>query len=290
MSKHKTRVGGRFNTVTSCISTTMVLLLLGVVVFFTLVARNFSNAVRENFIVEVLLHDSISDAERTSLQHYLSAQPYARSVNYLSKEEGTRLMEEALADSVVEFEGYSPVPAEFEVYLNADYTHPDSITRFEPLLRERAYVLDVIYPRDMMDTVNEALPLISLVLLGLAILLTLISISLINNTMRMSVYARRQTIHSMKLVGAKWSFIRRPYLWRALLMGIVAAGIACALLMAGIYWLWGLHAYISTLVTPQVVTLTLGTVVVCGLSLTLLCAYVSVTRFLRMSEAQMMMK
>lgn len=290
MSKHKTRVGGRFNTVTSCISTTMVLLLLGVVVFFTLVARNFSTAVRENFIVEVLLHDSIPDAERANLQRYLSTQPYAHKVNYLSKEEGTRLMEEALADSVVEFEGFSPVPAEFEVYLNADYTHPDSIARFEPVLRERAFVTDVIYPRDMMDTINEILPILSLVLLSLAVLLALISISLINNTIRMSVYARRQTIHSMKLVGAKWSFIRRPYLWRALLMGLIAAGLASGLLMLGIWQLWQLHTYISTLVTPQVVSITLGTVVACGILLTFLCAYVSVTRFLRMSEAEMLMK
>ena len=118
----------------------------------------------------------------------------------------------------------------------------------------------------------------------------LISISLINNTIRMSVYARRQIIHSMKLVGAKWSFIRRPYLWRALLMGLIAAGIASGLLMLGIWQLWQLHTYISTLVTPQVVSITLGTVVACGILLTFLCAYVSVTRFLRMSEAEMLMK
>ena len=290
MGKHRKRIGGRFNTVTSCISVAMLLLLLGIVVFFTLVARNFSTDVRENFMVEVLLNDSIFETQRANMHKFLTQQPFAHKVNYLSKEEGTRLMEEALADSVADFQGYSPIPAEFEVYLNAAYSNPDSLAHIETQLKGQENVMDVIYPRDIMDTLNTALPIINLVLLALAVLLTLISISLINNTMRMSVYARRQTIHSMKLVGAKWSFIRRPYMWRALAIGLIAAIIDCGLLMAGIWWLWQLHTYISTLVTPFVVTCTLSSVVGCGMLLTLLCAYFSVNRFLRMSEGEMLTK
>jgi len=290
MSKKRQRTGGRFNTVTSCISTTMVLILLGIVVFFTVVAHNFSRSVRENFVVEVLLNDNIPNGELLRLQDELRRAPYARHVAYLSKEKGTQEMAEALQGGPAEFQGFNPIPAEFEVYLNADYARQDSIARFEPVLRKNPYVMDVVYPQDAMENVNYVLPLAGLVLLGLAVLLIVISFALINNTIRMSIYARRHTIQTMKLVGAKWSFIRRPFLARALGVGFVAALLAGGVLGAGIVFLLQLDNVISGLITPLVITLTLGSVFAFGLLLTLGCAFVSVNRFLRMSGSEVAVK
>ena len=290
MAKKRKSIGGRFNTVTSCISMTLVLLLLGTVVFCTLVAHDFSTKMKENFMVEVLLSDDIPNRDLIALQNELRAKPYARLVGYLSKEKGTKEMAEALQNGPVEFDGFNPIPAEFEIYLKADYANLDSLKRYEPELRKNPYVVDVVYPRDAMKSAGYYLPLLGLVMIIVAGLLLIISFALINNTIRMSVYARRMTIHSMKLAGAKWSFIRRPFVLRAMGTGLVAAIIAGGLLSLGIWQLRQLDNVISTLVSPLTIAITLAVVLCCGLLLTMCCSWLSVNRFLRMKGDDVMTK
>lgn len=290
MTKRRKRNGGGFSTLTSCISTTMVLILLGTVVFFVTVGHNFSRSLRENFTVEVLLDDSIGNRDLVQLQKELRTKPYVRNVHYISKERGTREMAKALESGPDEFLGYSPIPAEFELFLKAEYANLDSLKLYEPDLRRHKGVTDIIYPKDAMNFVNYIIPLTGTVMLTVALLLTFVSFSLINNTIRMSVYARRFTIHTMKLVGAKWNFIRRPFMIRAFWIGFTAALIADGLIAGGIYALLQLDVYVSTLITPAVMGITLGSVVVCGLFLTLLCAFFSVNRHLRMSASDVYLK
>ena len=171
MSNKKKKHAGTLNTVTTCISTTMVLLLLGVVVFFVSVAYNFSRSVRENFAVEVLLDDSIRSNELADLKAYLAAQPYTRTVTYISKEEGTRMLLEDLDGRPEDFLGGSPIPAEYEVMLKAPYACPDSLALFMPALTQKPYVRDVIYPIDLLAGFDQVLRTGSLVLLSIAALL-----------------------------------------------------------------------------------------------------------------------
>lgn len=290
MTNFKRRTGGRFNTITSCISTTLVLLLLGIVVLLTLLAHGFSQTLRENFMVEVLMDDNTPHSELLRMQAELRNAPYARHVAFLSKERGAEEMSKVLETDSIEFQGFNPIPAEFEVYLRAEYACKDSIARFEPELRRNAYVTDVVYPQNAIDTINAALPIVGTVLIALAILLALISFALINNTVRMSIYARRESIHTMKLTGAKWSFIRRPFLLRALGIGLIAALTAGGLLATGMYFLWKLDFFLSHLLTPLVVITTLGTVFAGGLMITLGCSFFSVNRFLRLSEEEVFTK
>ena len=215
-------------------------------------------------------------------------------MDYISKERGTREMNEALQDDMVDFVGESPIPAEFEVYLKADYACPDSLARYEKEMRKLPGVIDVNYPRDVMESLDRTIPAVGLVLLVVAALLALVSFSLINNTVRMSVYARRYSIQTMKLVGASWGFIRRPFIWQAFRIGLVAALVAGALLGGALYYLQfeaGLgDIYLNQLVTPWVWAATLGTVVVCGICLTMCCAYVSVNRYLHMNNRMIYLK
>lgn len=283
MARKRRRSSGRFNTVTSCISTTLVLILLGTVVFFVTMADNLGRTLRENFTVEVLLDDSIPNREAVALQRMLRGQPYVRRVSYTSKERATREQAEALETDPDEFLGYSPIPASFELHLKADYANPDSLARYTPALRANPHVTDVIYPQDLVEAVNDNIRRVSLVLLGIAVLLGFVSFALINNTMLLSVYARRFTIHSMKLVGAKWSFIRRPFMWRAFWIGFIAALVSDGLLFGTMQALMEWDTGIRQLITPLVMGATLGSVLACGLLLTLACAFFSVNRYLRMS-------
>lgn len=290
MAKKKKRCSGRFDTITSCISIALVLVLLGAVVFSVTFADALSRNMRENIPVEVLLDDSIPQSETVRLEATLRQQPYVKTVHYISKAKATAEMAEALDGSPADFLGTSPIPAEFELYLNADYANSDSLALYMPLIKQRSYVTDVVYPKDTLGDMDYALAIGSLILLGMAILMAFVSFSLINNAMRMSVYARRYTIHSMKLVGAKWSFIRRPFMWRAFCIGLVAAVLADVALSGGIYALIRLDVYVSELISPLVIGATLGSVLVCGLILTLLCAFFSVNKHLRMSGNEVFLK
>lgn len=280
----KRRTRGHFGAITTCISTTLVLVLLGIVVLFVSVGDNYSRQLREGFTVEVMLNDSIQPVQQSTTLAALRKAPYAREVNYISKEQGMREMNDVMGGDLGTFDGTSPVPTEFEVFLNYDYANADSLARYEKAMLALPGVSEVNYPRDIMQSLDRTIPAIGLGLLIVAGLLALVSFSLINNIIRMSVYARRYSIHTMKLVGASWSFIRRPFIVQALRIGIVAAIIACGLLGGMIYYLQfeagAGDIYINQLITPEVWIYTLGVIVVCGICLTAWSAYLSVNHHL----------
>lgn len=268
----------------------MVLVLLGTVVFFVSVADNVGRTMKENFSIQVLLSDSISNKETQDMQKYLGKLKPVRTVSYTSKEQATKEQAEVLGSDPEEFLGNSPYPASFELLLRADYANNDSLKKYMKEVSERQYVTDVIYPQDLMDAVNRNLQTASAVLLGIAALLGLVSLTLINNTMRFSAYANRYTIYTMKLIGARWSFIRRPYLLQALWIGLVASILADGALLAAMHALVSWDEGIRDLLTPEVLALSLGTVPVVGITLTLICAFFSVNRFLRMRSNKLFLQ
>ena len=290
MAKKKRRNGGRFSTITSCISTSMVLILLGSVVFFVTMADNLSRKVREELPVAVLLEDNIPAKELETLEKELKAKPYVQSLSYISKEQGAKETLEGMGVEQNDFLEANPILAEIELLLKADYTNKDSIAVIAPLLKDRKYVAEVIYPIEEIDRINHVIPIVGTVFLGIAVLLGFVSFALINNTIRMNVYARRFSIHTMKLIGAKWSFIRRPFMMQAFWIGFASALIATGVIGGGIYSMMHLDGYLAQLVTPEVLTYTVGSIFVCGLFLTQLCAYFSVNRFLHLSANDIFLK
>jgi cell division transport system permease protein len=289
MTQVKKKKTGKFNTITSCISTSLVLILLGTATFCIKLSENFGRELRENFTVEVLLDYAIRKEERETMHQELTALPYVKQVSYISKEEGMKEMAAVLEGGPQEFLGFNTIPAEFELFLNAAYANQDSLLYYIPDLYNYKKVTDVIYPKDAMEFVDHVIPLIGTLLIFVASLLGFISFALIHNTMRMSIYARRFSIHTMKLVGARWGFIRRPFMLRAFWIGFWAAIVANALVGIGMYWLYSLDAYIGNLVTQDVVWTTFGINFACGLCLTIISAYISVNKFLKMTTSQLFM-
>ena len=290
MSKKKRRNGGRFSVITSCISTSMVLILLGAMVFFVTMANNLSRKVKEELPVAVLLDDNISEQELQAFQTELREKPYVQSLTYISKEQGAKETLSGMGLQQNDFLEANPILAELELLLVADYANKDSIATIEPALKQRHYVAEVIYPIEEIDRINRVIPIVSSILLGIALLLGCVSFALINNTIQMSVYARRFTIYSMKLIGAKWSFIRRPFMVQAFWVGLSSALIASGIIGGGIYSILQVDVYIAQLITPRVLAFTFGSIFICGLFLTLFCAYFSVGRFLRMKASEIFMK
>ena len=271
--------------VTSSISTTLLLLLLGLVVFFVLGAHNLSIYVRENINFSVLISDDMKESDILKLQKKLDKEPFVKETEYISKKQALKEQTEAMGTDPEEFLGYNPFTASIEIKLHSDYANSDSIAKIEKMIKKNTNIQDVLYQRELIDLVNENIRNISLVLLALAVVLALISFALINNTIRLAIYSKRFLIHTMKLVGASWSFIRRPFLRRNIWSGILAGILADAILMGAAYWLVSYEPELIRVITPEVMLLVSGSVLLFGVLITFMCAYLSINRYLKMKAS-----
>lgn len=271
--------------VTSSISTTLVLLLLGLVVFFVLGAHNLSIYVKENINFSVLISDDMKESDILKLQKKLNAEPFVKETEYISKKQALREQTEAMGTDPQEFLGYNPFTASIEIKLHSDYANSDSIAGIEKLIKKNTNIQEVLYQKDLIDAVNDNIRNISLMLLGLAVILALISFALINNTIRLTIYSKRFLIHTMKLVGASWSFIRRPFLRRNFWIGVLAAIVADAILWAAAYWLVSYEPELIRVITPDVMLMVSVSVLIFGVIITWLCALLSINKYLRMKAS-----
>ena len=283
------KAGSFFNMqfITSSISTTLVLLLLGLVVFFVLSANNLSVYVRENIAFSIQLSDDMKEPAIMEFQKKLNKEPFVKQTTYISKEQALKEHREAMGTDPAEFLGYNPFNASIEVKLNADYANSDSIAWIKDAILSNKHILDVDYPQDLLDSVNNNIRKISFALLGLAALLTLISFALINNTIRLTIYSQRFLIHTMKLVGASWTFIRRPFIARNVWIGILAATMANAVLIGMAYALVNYQPDIITVATPKVILIVMAAVFVFGVTITTLCAFISINKYLHMKAGEL---
>ena len=276
-----------FQFVTLCISTTLVLILLGLMVLSMLTAHNLSSWVKENLTVTVMLSDNMSQTEAKRICRDLRNKSYTKELKFISKEQALKEQTEAMGTDPTEFLGENPFVATLELQLNADYANHDSLTWIAAQIKKKPKVSDVTYQEDLMDKVNTNLRKVSLGLLVLAVLMTFVSFSLISNSVRLSVYSRRFIIHTMKLVGASWRFIRAPFIRQSIVIGVLAALLACTVLCGGLYAFYTLEPAIVNVVTVREIAITGAAVLLFGILITAFCSYISVNRFLRMSAGEL---
>lgn len=273
--------------VTMCISTAMVLVLLGLVVFSVLTSRNLSSYMKENLTVTMMLENDMTNPEAVQLCRKLKARPYIRHMQYVSKEQALREGIKDLGADPTEFVGSNPFLSSIDLTLYADYANSDSLRWISKELKAFPKVSEVSYQKDLMDEVNQNLAKISIGLLVLAVLLTFVSFSLINNTVRLGIYAHRFSIHTMKLVGASWGFIRRPFIRNALVLGLLAAFLASVALAGFVYGLYVYEPQVLTVLTWEMLAITGGSVFAFGIIITTFCTCISVNHFLHMKAGDL---
>ncbi len=273
--------------ITPTISTTLVLVLLGIISMFVITAHSLSTFVKENINVSVLISDDLDSLQISSFGKQLMEAPYSKNVTYISKEEALR--EEIAAQGIdpTEFIGMNPYTASFEVKINADYADPDSIAKTVKELKGNSDVVDVIYSKDLVQSVNKNIKKISIILLIIAALFTYISFALINNTVRLTIFSKRFLINTMKLVGASWNFIRRPFMAQSFVLGVVSALLADSILFGSLCWLYEFEPQIANIIDLRAVVMVFGAVMVFGIVITAVCTLVSVNKYLKMGSNEL---
>ena len=273
--------------VTLCISTTMVLTLLGLVMLSVLTAHNLQKNLRENVEISVILGDTIAKEDGVALGKMIQKKPYAHQVAFISSEEALKMAKEEMGIDPTEFTGSNPFSPELTVTMEAEYANTDPLSVIVKKLLKDKRVVDVAYTKDEIDGMNRILEPVSIALLGLSVLLIFICYTLISNSIQLSIYSRRFLIHTMKLVGASWGFIRRPFLKKAVVVGVISALLTCALLGGIIYMLMPFMPHVEEIMTWRELAITAAAVFVFGFVITVFCTLLSVNKFLRMTAGEL---
>ncbi len=285
MSKKGARVTSRqlrSSYVTTVISISLVLFVIGLVGLLMLNAHKISRHVRETIGFTVFLNDDIKEVDMIKLQKSLDASVFVRSTEFISKEQAARELTEELGEDFVSFLGYNPLLPSIEVKLHADYANADSIAKIEKKLTRYPQVKEVSYQKSLIETVNQNIKKISIVLLVFCGMLFLISLSLINNTIRLSVYARRFLIKTMELVGATRAFVRAPFLLKSMGHALISIIIAFMLLTGVIYMIDKHIPELSIMYELDTIAILYASIMAIGFMIVWISNFFAVNRYLRM--------
>lgn len=271
----------------STISMSLVLFLVGLVSLLLFVAHDMSVYVKENINLSIILDDSTSEADSKRIESFLKTAAYAKEVTFVSKEDALKEHIAALGDDPKDFLGYNPLKASLEVKLNADFANNDSVKMIESKLKIFEAIERVAYQQDLIGLVNENVQRISLVLLGLALVLLIVAVALINNTVRLSIYSNRFLINTMQMVGATNWFIRKPYVRQSVLNGLVAAAIAILILGIVVYYVLYEFGLSGLSINPSSALWVSVIVLLSGIVLMAISTYLSIGRYLKMNTNEM---
>ena len=271
----------------SVISISLVLLLVGIASLLLVNAKAVSDYFKENMQVSVMLKQSVDESEGLKYKEELDLQPFIRSSVFVSREQGRFEMEQLLGEGFLDVFETAPIPVSIDITLNAQYVSADSIDVVKSCILESPVVEEVVYQRTLVEALNANLSKISLVLSVFIALLLFISFVLINNTVRLNVFARRFTIHTMKLVGATKSFIRAPLLVQSLFQGVFAAVISILGLVGGLYLLRNEFEQLFDVFKMELLLVVLGIVLVSGMLICFLSTWMVVNKLLSLNKDEL---
>lgn len=254
-------VGAWLSTV---ISISLVLLLVGVAALLVVNARSVSDYFKENMQVSVLMKQEVDDDEAMEYVAELDAMPFIKSSKFVSREQGTKEMAELLGEDFLNVFETAPIPVSIEVTLKADYVSTDSLEVVKKEIRRSGIVDEVVYQQSLVEKLNTNLKRISVVLGVFIVLLLFISFVLINNTVRLNVFSRRFTIHTMKLVGATKSFIRAPFMVQAVFQGLFSALLATLMLVGILFFVRSEFPQLFEVFRLDLLLVVIGVVILSG--------------------------
>lgn len=272
------------SVVTTVVSITLVLLMLGLLALTIFHAKKLSNYVRENIGFRIYIKEDAAMEDIILFAKRLDAKPFVKASSYISPEQAARELTAELGEDFIDFLGYNPLPPSIDLRVKAVYANIDSLEVIESALMQEPVVKEVFYQKSLVQLINHNIRRISYVLLGFSALLLLIAMALINNTIRLSVYSKRFIIKTMKLVGATRGFIGRPFIIRGVLQGLYSAILAIILLCVILYFLMQQVPELVNLYDLYLYLAVFGLVIITGMFLTWVSTYFAVRKYLKMKE------
>ena len=271
----------------SVISISLVLLLVGMASMLLVNAKSVSDYFKENMQISVMMKQNVSESDAMAYKNKLDKQRYIKSTQFISKEQGMREMADMLGEDFLDVFETSPIPVSIDVTLTADYVSADSLEVVRTEIGRSPLVDEVVYQRSLVDALNANLSRISLVLGVFIALLLFISFVLINNTVRLNVFARRFTIHTMKLVGATKQFIRAPFLIQSAFQGLFAAFIAIIALVFMLYFMRSEFEQLFEIFRLDLLLTVFAIVLVSGLSICLISTWFVVNKLVSLKKDEL---
>lgn len=277
-------VGAWLSTV---VSISLVLLLVGVAGLLAANARSVSDYFKENMQVSVLMKQEVGEDEAMEYVSVLDGMPFIKNAVFVSREQGTREMADLLGEDFLDVFETAPIPVSVDVTLRADYVSSDSLVVVKKAILESPLVDEVVYQQSLVDKLNTNLGKISAVLGVFIVLLLFISFVLINNTVRLNVFSKRFTIHTMKLVGATKSFIRGPFMVQAVFQGLFSALLATVMLIAVLFFVRSEFARLFEVFRLDLLLAVIGVVILSGVAICTVSTALVVGRLVSLSKDEL---
>ena len=287
MGEDKSRRKIQSSSITTVISVSLVLFLMGMLGILFISAKKISDHVKENIGFHVYLKDNAKEDEIERLHNFLHASNYVKSSMYLSKDSAAALYKKEVGEDFVQFIGYNPLPSSMEVQLKADFANPDSIAWIQKQILDFSSVKEFDYQESLVNMVNKNVNRIALVLLIFIGLLMLIALALINNTIRLAIYSKRFVIKTMQLVGATGGFIRKPFLMNGVKHGIIAGIIANLILGIVIYAAVKKIPDLEQVTDTRMMIYLFGIVLALGVFISGISTFFAVRKYLRLSSEEL---
>jgi cell division transport system permease protein len=269
------------------LSIALVLFLIGLLGMLVLNAKTISDNFKERVVMTIYLNDNAKEVEINQLQKSLMLAKYIKETKYVSKEDAAAFMQNEYGEDFLDDVGYNPLQNSIDVNLKADYVTEQRLDSISEATMTKKFVAEVRYDKDLVSMMNSNVKRISLWVLIISGLFTLIAVLLINSSIRLSIYSKRFTIKTMQMVGATKQFIRRPFIWKSIKLGIIGAILALIGMAVVLYYVDKTFAELELLSKPILIGgLFLG-VFVLGVVITWISTYIATQRFLNLKTDQL---
>lgn len=268
------------------ISMSLVLFVLGILGFLLINANRLSNHVKQNIGFSVMIKEGVKNVDIMQLQKWIDSKPYSLETDWVSKEDAAKELQEQLGEDFIAFLGYNPLLESIDIKLKASYANPDSLLILQQQLIKNDLIHEVFYQKDLVEKINENVRKMSVFLLSFCILLFIISFTLINNTIRLTVYSKRFLIRTMKLVGATNKFIKGPFLSDSIYNGIYSSLLAICMLVAVFQLLQSDMPSFLNIQNFKSIGIIFACIFVVGILFTWLSTFFALRKYLRIKESE----
>lgn len=260
----------------------LVLFLLGSLGFFVIHSNRLSERFKEEIAVSVYFHNNVSKEKIEIFQELLKQKDYVKDIVFISKEQAAKEHKDIIGEDFMAFLGYNPLQNSMDVYFKSDYVAGNKIAELAMQLKADELVSDVVYDKELVELVNQNVKKVSFWILLVSSMLAIIAVLLINSSMRLSIYAKRFIIKTMQLVGATKSFIRRPFIWQSIKLGLIGAVLACVTLLGLLYYLDTILPGLELLADLEIVGVVMLGVLISSILITGISTFFATQRFLNL--------